>query len=145
MAFAYLPSRVSWIYTSREGRGRDSDGIPTRRLRSSSLLSCARAFWACRITRCGSPVLFSYEGPVVFAPYLRMRSVAPPLTPIVFLWEANSSSTVSCEHSDVLVHRSDRTRKFTGFYFLFFYFSNFQRRVSNRYNVCTVQQLGNNQ
>ena len=110
VAFAYLPSIVSWIYTSRDGRGtRDSDGIPTRRLRSSSLLSCARS-GTCRsrITRCRSPVLFSYEGPVIFAPYLRMRSVAPPLTPIVFLWEANSSSTVSCEHSDVLYWFTDQ-------------------------------------
>ena len=53
---------------------------------------CSCAFWACLATRCRSPVLFSYEGPAVFALYLRMRSVALLLMPIVFLWEANLSS-----------------------------------------------------
>jgi hypothetical protein len=118
---------------------RVGDGIPTRRVRSSSLFSfyLQLCILACQTTGCRSPMLFSYEGPAVFAPYLRMRSVAPLLTPIIFLWEVNSSSYGV---SIWMYCHTVRLRKFVGC--LTVPYSPIQRRVS-RYDVLYVQRLGN--
>jgi hypothetical protein len=83
--------RVIWFASPGQRLGvRDS----RKKVRSSSPLfiySCA--FWEVGVP-CAD-CLFAYLGPVVFAPYNRMRSIAPLLTPMVFLRVPHSSSKVS--------------------------------------------------
>lgn len=76
-AFLFVSLRIFWA--CQRGLGWTRTGFPRDGfcgVRHHYSRSCA--FWACRTTGCRSPALFFYEGPHnIFAPYLRMRSVAP--------------------------------------------------------------------
>jgi hypothetical protein len=132
-SWVQVSRRIFWLAFFQRGSGCSGLGRDSHE-KGSEFVALAAHSGLCRTTGCRSPVLFSYEGHVIFAPYLRMRSVAPlSMMLIVFLWEANSSS-MGVSTWTAYCH-TDRLGKFTGYMTVLY--SPIQPRVS-RYGVCTT-------